>query len=521
MGYSGQTFVIPCSDMGYNANPNIDNVPINAMVSPSRNVNIHEGGIGKRGGTAHVDAAVNEADASFGGIFDFSLTSGSQYIIRATSTGTIYRDYQNTIATSLGTNKKYSFAVMNDILHIANGYNQVQIWTGSGNTSNITSASADWTSTNQPEQLIVHGRYNSERMWGIGVSGKKNFLYYSADNAGTGQAAFTGSGSGQIYIETGDGAGLTAMAEFQDRLIVFSKRNSFVLEDTDATPANWGYISSGWFGGAAHWRLICITPNDIVAMMEDGEIYSVTAAQTYGDYKSASLTRPAFIHKYIKDNVDLSYINNFHMIYDPVLRCINIFVVRTGHTTVDTALCYFIDRSPDKAWAIKDNQNYSSGWSASASAIVRKSAGAYKVYTGDYSGYVWELETNAKNDNSSGYYAGIKIPHQSFGNARLTKRFDNVRAVVIPKGNYDINVSVLIDGAQSMTGSMSMAGIGSYLGSFVLGTDVLGGLDLIDTEIKIGDVGKRISVELYNAIAGEDFFISQLLFDFKTLGVTP
>lgn len=506
--------------MGYNANPNVDNIPPNSMVSPSRNVNIHEGGIGKRGGTAHVDAAAMTDAPRIMGIFDYTLNSGTQYIIRATADGKLYRDDTNTIKTGLGTSKFSSFTVMNNKLYAANGYNIIQVWDGSS-IIDLAAPSADWSSTNHPSQILVHGNSNSERMWALGVASKLNFLYYSVDNDGASNANFSGAGSGQLYIETGDGSGLVGMVEYQDRLFAFSKKKSFRVVDDDATPTNWAYVEAGWSGGAAHNRLIIVTPNDIVAMTEDGEVYSVTAAQTYGDYKSASLSRPAFIHKYIKDNVDLAYINDFHMIYDPVLRVINIYVVKKGSTEVNTALCYFIDRSPDKAWAIKDNQTYASGWNASTSALIRASAGTYKIYTGDYDGYLWELETANKNDNSNGYYAGIKIPYQSFGNHRLTKRYDYLRAVVKPIGAYSLTVSVSIDGSQSMTGSMSMAGTGSTLGTFVLGTDVLGGLDLIDTELKIGDRGRRINVELYNSNADQDFFISQIMFDFKPLGVRP
>jgi hypothetical protein len=170
---------------------------------------------------------------------------------------------------------------------------------------------------------------------------------------------------------------------------------------------------------------------------------------------------------------------------------------------------------------IKDNQDFASGWSASCSCLVKETSGGYRIHTGDYIGARWKLEIADKNDNSNGYYAGLKHPYLSFDNNRLTKRYDYIRAVIKPVGNFDLNVSVSIDGSVVMTGVMSMAGTGGALDSFVLDTDILGGNDLLDHELRIGAFGKRIQAELYNSSANEDFFISQVQYDYKPTTVAP
>jgi hypothetical protein len=152
-----------------------------------------------------------------------------------------------------------------------------------------------------------------------------------------------------IKINTGDGYGIVGAVEFGDRLICFSRSRPYIIDDIDPTTSGWGYEAAQWDGGVANFRLICRTPNDIVCMQDDGEIYSVLAAEKYGDYQTASLTRKSYMHKWISENVNLQYVNMFHSIYDPSLRAIKIFVVRQGQTTVDTALVYFIDRPPDQA----------------------------------------------------------------------------------------------------------------------------------------------------------------------------
>ena len=97
MSYEGQTLAIPLDNVGLNGSPNIDRIPPESMVHPSRNVNLHEGGIGKRGGTAHVDVSAMSGTPRIVGIFDYRLIAGTQFILRATGDGKIYKDATNTI----------------------------------------------------------------------------------------------------------------------------------------------------------------------------------------------------------------------------------------------------------------------------------------------------------------------------------------------------------------------------------------------------------------------------------------
>lgn len=216
----------------------------------------------------------------------------------------------------------------------------------------------------------------------------------------------------------------------------------------------------------------------------------------------------------------MGYIDNFHAVYDPVLRAIKIFVVRAGQTTVDTALIYFIDRKPNEAWMVHDNQSATSGYSASCSALVRVSTGDYQIYTGGYAGVLWSLERADRNDNSSGHYAGFKTPNDPFGNPRVDKKYNCGWIVMQPKGNYNLTIDIWIDGEQQTQQTISMAGTGGTL-PFELGTDLLGGQEIIAEPFDIGNKGKRIQFEVYNSNADEDFFISQILVDYTVLGAGP
>lgn len=513
MAYSGITVDIPCDAGGYNNSQNADTVPKTAMIYPTRNLNLHNGGREKRGGTSHVNSSAVTGTPEINGIFDYTLQSGTQYVVFGTDDGKIWKNATTTIKTGLTADMYPSFAVMDNMLFIANGNNTPETWDGAGaSTTTMTDIPSDWSS-NKPKQFIKHGRGNSERMWALGfVDGN---CYASANGDGD---DFSDANVLTFKINTNDGHGIVGGVEFGDRLVVFGKREAFIIDDEDTNTANWGYEKAQWEGGVAHWRLICKTPYDIICMAEDGTIYSVRAAETYGDYKAASLTKASYMDRWIRDNVKLSAINQFHSVYDPNLRAVKIFIVRNGVSAVDTALVFYIDRPLEDAWMIHDNQDYDSGYSAVSSALVRKSTGVWKVYTGDYDGFMWELEIANFTDNSNGYYAGFKTPKINIENPRVEKQFHKLFVNTESEENSDIYVNWWVDGVQQTSDSFSLTATGGMLGTFLLGTDALGGSANATDSISLGQIGKNIQFEIYNQNANEGFFISQVLLDLKPLG---
>jgi hypothetical protein len=168
-----------------------------------------------------------------------------------------------------------------DTIFLCNGADLPVTWNGSDDAVvGFENIPADWSGTNYPKQIVLHGRLNSLRGWAIGCPDNPKTLYVSANGAPT---DFTQEAVLVFNIETGDGAGVVAGIEFGDRILLFGKRRSFVMDDADYNTDNWGYFPSSWVGGVAHQRLLVRTPNDLVAMTDDGEIYSILAAEQYGD----------------------------------------------------------------------------------------------------------------------------------------------------------------------------------------------------------------------------------------------
>lgn len=513
-------FPIPLDRGGFNYNPNIDTVPSWAMVDSSKNINLQKGGRSPRGGTSHV-TGVSMASRTMG-LKHFKSPSSVDFKVRATADGKIYRNDADTISTGWQANMKVRFEVMNKYLLACNGYNIPKYWDGvAASMSNITTPHVDWTGVNYPSKFIIHGRGVSRRMFALGCLSTPYSLYYS-DNDNP--LVFSGT---PIDIDTSDDVGLRDFVVYGDRLIVGGKDKFYLLNDEDASTANWGYQEAQWNGGTVRDMLIK-TPTDIIAMADTGEVYSVLAAQKYGDYEYASLSNPTsvalnenpHISDWIQENIDLTKLDNFHSCVDRKNRCVYLFMTPIGYITNKVALVYFYERPPAEAWMIHNNYSYDSGYDASCSASIETSTGNYEVWTGDYDGLLWKLQQTNLNDNGNPYYHGFTSPYINCG-LDIDKVFKEGVIVTQPEGSYYLKVNTHVDLTLLPQKQISLDGGGSLLDSFVLDVDSVGGANLSVGEWNIGSVGMRVKCELFNSSINEDFFLSRMIIRFKPLGVLP
>jgi hypothetical protein len=502
MGYSGSTFRIGLERGGLVGSKNLDALEAFDMVSGTKNINLNRGTRKKRTGTTKIWGSALTSTPQIMGMKIFKPIGESALVITADKLGKIWSGNSTTIKTGLSTSNFYNFEIFNNTLIASDGESALQVWDGtSAATTGLTATgtpglASDWTGTNHPQVIIRHGRGVSERLWAFGCPTTPNRLYYSANGT------FGFQGDNSIEILTSGQEGIRAAAEFGDRLIVFGTQKAFIIDDTDSDDANWGYSMAQWDGGAAHFRAVCKTPNDLVALSPEGDLYSVTAAETYGDYKSASLFRPADIDIWLEDNADITEIQKWHIHYDPVLRAVRVFFVGTGESTVTGCLLYFIDRPPREGWMLHDNLTNASGLTASCAAdYLVASSGTTRFYTGDYNGMAWRIEDGTYNDDGEAYYGGFKTPPMHFGSERTTKKIKRGIVCMDAKGSYNLSCKPTVDGTALTTQTMSMAGSGQ-----------------IDMPFDVGDRGKRIQLEVFNSGDDQAFELSTILIDYKELG---
>lgn len=514
MSYAGQILRIPFSASGFDYNRNTDLLPVTALINPSSNINLHEGGLGKRGGTSLVLAGAITGTPRLYGLYHYIKRSGTTFLMFAAADGKLYRDAEaNVLKTGMATSNYYSFALFDDNLFVADGSTRPQWWDGAaGATSNLTADATDWAgSPGYPIQVIFHARGTNQRLWWV----TRNALYAGKLNDGK-DAADANIQKMPVYTDTG----LVGAVDFNGTIFGFSKTKAYIVDDSSATTTNWGYTEAIWDGGVANWRLITKAGNNLFLMNDELAIYSIQAVNSSGDYEQVNLTRPPHIDRWFREKATLSGIESFNASYDRTQRAINYFV-QVGGSGNNTSVKYFIDRPPEIAWMIHDNQTYDSGYKASISAQYRTGPGQYTVYTGDYAGRIWKLEQSAKTDNSNAIKANFKTKELDMDNPRMWKHFKEARLRIRSTGTLNLTIRIWVDGVRRDDVILSISGTGAVFDSATFDSSTFATDTIVPRRFKIGHYGFTLQMEVVNETANEDFFISELLIDFKEEGVKP
>ncbi len=505
------------------------------MVEGSRNINFHSGGREKRGGTKHVNTTALSGNPSILGMFQFRKINGNSFLILYASDGKVYKNFTDVLA-ALTPNVYPDFQVFNDKLYIVNGVDPMYTWDGESATlTEVTDVPLDWSGSNQPAWLVTQGRGNSRRLAAGGCPNVPHNFYVS-DNTEVGADPDFSQNCVTVFVaDTNDGIGLVGAIRFGEQIICFGQDNSFFFDDTNVDSNLWGFKLAPWSGGAAHQRAMVKTPNDVIVMDKNGDIVSIFAVRESHDYKSASLARPMvlrndtitgrpfrsptiFLDNWMRRNANLGLIEKFHLLYDPNLRAIRVFFVRSFKTVVDSSFLYFIDRPPNEAWMAHNNYSNASGFDAASSVVIEDAVGLKKLYTGDYSGRVWELESKRENDNGNAYYAGFTTP-QLFGpNFRHTKNWKRVFFSSQAYGKHTVTLKTKVDNISASTQTADPEGTAKLWNTKLWNQFTWGSHKQIvnkSAEIKLS--GVRVQLEIYNETVNQKLFISALQFDHEPL----
>lgn len=505
MSYRGEVIRIPLDTGGFSYSRDTEQAIPVALVEPTRNINYHEKGIGNRGGTAYyLDSAIS-GNPIIRGLYDFRLKNGNNFVVFTDSGGKLYHtNASNVLKTGLSANNYSSFATFDNKLFCTDGASVPQYWDGTaGSSSNVTEPTS-W-STERPFQFVPHAKQANARLAGIAKSGVWLSKAYDGTNF---------SDVDSEYIPVLSNGGLRGGFDFGGTLFVWDRTKGYIINDSDVDPANWGYQEVQWEGGLANWRLVVKAANDLFLMADDGLIYSISDTQRTGSYEASQLVRPAYVDRWIREKVSLSNIDKFHAVYDRKLRAIKWFVQVSG-SNPNKALVYFIDRPPEIAWSIHDNLNSVSGYNASVSAEFQKTSGEMEVYTGDFSGMIWKLEQATKSDNGNLYPSIIKHKRINLGEPTTWKHWYLVRVRGSSSNGAAIRARIWIDDRLVINETVTLSATGSRYGSARYGTARYSSGGVSSVEVPIGTYGYETEVEFQNARAGDDFFLTELLYSVK------
>ena len=101
----------------------------------------------------------------------------------------------------------------------------------------------------------------------------------------------------------------------------------------------------------------------------------------------------------------------------------------------------------------------------------------------------------------------------------MFKHFRDARLRTRSTGNFDLTVRKWIDERRIGDSPLSLYGSGATFGDAVFNTDVFAEEKMIPAQFDIFDYGFDVQFEIFNNEGGQDFFLSELLVDFKEMGV--
>jgi len=505
MGYMGAEFRMPLTDTGFRDDRNTQLLPATALLTPSCNVNYHENGLSKRGGTA-----IMIAGNGYSGQGGFQFYTPTKQVNVFASNGVLYQNsYSNILRSGMSTTNPFSFIQTSKYVFFADGQSNPGYWDGSGAAQLVTPA-ASW-SGNMPFQFVTHTKAGSgagDRLWAVTPDG----LWYSNLNLPT---DFLGGDAGFVPIDSI--GGLVGAYDLGGQLFAFSRTQTFLINDT-GTISTWGYNNAIWEGGTASFRLIGKANNNLYFMTEDGLIYNLVGVLTTGGYNAVPLNRPAFVDKFIRDNVNVQNIYNFHVSYDRKLRALKFFM-QQGGTGNNIALTYFIDKSPTSAWIIHSNTNYSSGYNATCSWEVRVTPGNYEIFTMDSSGNVWGLEQPSRDDNGNPYPVIINTKAQDLDKPRSNKHWLAMALRGDASGTANFTMFMTVEGQALGATSFTMGGSGATFNSATFNTSTFATNILTTAPVPFGFYGRDLELQLIENEIGVDFFLSEILYMVKPLEI--
>lgn len=498
-----------------------------AQVGPSQllqalNISYERNTISKEGGSAKYNSTAITAAPSVIGGHDWFPSSAVQRMVVLTSAGDLLKDSgSGTFATTLvsglttgsivpvfvdGGNEQVS---NNKKLFVFTGVNAVQVLSGDGNTTaDISKPPADWTGASQPVAGCIHEGY----LWAWGNGNDPHRVYRSSL---TDHEDFT-TASYSLAVYPGEGDKIVAGMSFKGVLVLWKQPAGIYFIDTSASDdTQWRVIRVTSALGIASPRGAVLIDDDILFLDFNANFQLLSATSAFGDLASRNLSTQAFMNIFARDNLNFSQITKARGIYYPAKREAHFAVAGLGSTTNNRRIVIDFNRSDFPRFRFSDKDTCESFW-------LRKDANNIpRPVCGDDVGFVWLLDQETKSKDSAGYNAQIQTPPDDLSRldpalAIKRKLGDFLELVCEEKGAWDISVDVQWDGVTRQTINFDMGGAGAKLGTdTILDSWTLGGDVLLTRRKRITGSGRRISLIVRNAGAGEDFSVARFLLYFR------
>jgi len=539
--YKGFWGEIPVGQMGVQTDLPSSEIPHEALIK-ANSVTFTNGYVEKAPG-----AYSYNNNAFTGGLIactDFWLDGITQRTLVATADGKIWKDYgdrtflNNTpILTGLGTIDNRSMFVIGGAetasvinnpkkaFFFTNGVKQIQVVRGDNNVpSAIQLPATDWPNptptTNYSSYFPKFGLIHRSRLW---VFMRSNAYGSNTTNHEDFQ---TGGSTLNITVGAGEGGDIIGAFVYKGSLLVF-KQGDFLYQliDTDTSTTNWYFKKLGDGMSMANARCNAQVIDDMLLASAPGNVTSLKATLNYGNYSQGDVFKQQLVSQFFRTYTSPIQSAPFMQSVFYPDKGQAFFTARSGMLpNNDVMIVYDVSRDQAPKFGLWSH------YQADCIGLRRDINGIPRPMYGGTNGYLyfadWPTCAILTSSTTTGYTAEFKTPYLDFRwldavyNQELSekqKQFDHLAVTFTPFGNNSLNVDVWIDGKFSETVTAAMTIDTNYLGSFTLGTSILGVEEEQTIIVPIHGTGRRISLRCYNSNAYESFRVSKLGIGFRPL----
>ena len=521
MSFTGLVAELPIGQDGLTGSKNAARI-LPSHLLQADNVNYFGDTLSKEGGASKYNATVITDAPSIQGGWDWWPTVTNQRMIVATGNGKLLKDsgagtFPVTLKTGMTINPSdiinfieggKEAAAGDRKLFILSPSNQMQVLAADGaTTANVATPATDWA-TNFPR----FGNAHDGRIWAGGNLNDPYRLYYSER---TNHEVFQGGTAGSLSIFPGEGEYNVGVVSFKGLQLVFRYPVGIYAVDTqDATIANWTINKLSTKIGAAGSGAIWPLEDDVMFMDVQGNLQLLSGITEFGNLGMRSASTETNIQTYIKENFNLAQIQRIRGVLYAKKREVHIAIPGTGSTVNNRRLVVDLNRPGQLRFRSSSRDVCESLW------LRRNTGGVYILTSGDDAGFVWDMDQDTKSKDGAGYNAEWQSSHDDLSwlepsLATVRKSGKYLELVIEPLGNWNLGVDVIWDGKLHQSVNFNMGVTGAALGSFELGTDILGNSPIGNRKRRIGGSGRRLSLRGSNSGAGQDYSILRFLLHFK------
>lgn len=381
------------------------------------------------------------------------------------------------------------------------------------------------------------GIYYADKQVVSGVATKPNRLYISSaidvgdftnatgelgNNVGApGSTAWAGTDANYYDVAPDDGDKITALAKYQDQLIVFKQRSIWSISfDSNGQPI--GKLVTNGIGCISHWSIDTVD-NDLIFLSRKGYYVLGTEAQYFDQLRTNELS--IRIKPYIKA-MTASRLNRSSAIWhDNVYYC----AVPTGNSTTNNKV--FTYHRQYTGWFQSQNMN--------ANAFTQyigldQEEGLY--YADDILPQVWMQTTGWADGVGTASPQAIPFYWESkaydFSTFDVQKRFVDV-TLLFRQLSGNVKVTITIDGNRIIkTYNIPGTSFAGGMGRGLLGRSLLGGkteagalgttsstiTNNIPIRLNVGENGRTIKIRVENGNKDESFTLLGYNFGYRPYG---